>query len=68
MILTQDDIPAINRYFPATDINSMRFLTHDRDKLVLYLARLNELSITEASEQLDPVIAAQPTENLQHVG
>jgi hypothetical protein len=68
MILTPDDIPAINHYFPATDINSMRFLTHDRDKLVLYLARVNELSITETSEQLDLVIAARPTENLQHVG
>ena len=68
MILTPDDIPAINHYFPATDINSMRFLTHDRNKLVLYLARVNELSIIETSEQLDRVIAARPNENLQHVG
>lgn len=46
MILTPDDILAINRYFPATDINSMRFLTHDPDTLLLYLARVNELTIT----------------------
>ena len=64
MILTPDDIPAINRFFPATDINSMRFLTHDGDKLVLYIARVNELTITETSEQLDLVIAARPTKNL----
>ncbi|WP_438960544.1 hypothetical protein [Nereida sp.] len=68
MILTPDDIPTINRYFPATDISSMRFLPHDRDKLVLYLARVNELLITETSEQLDLVIATPPTENSQHVG
>ena len=68
MILTPDDIPAINRYFPATDINSMRFLTHDHDKLVLYLARVNELTIIEASEQLEMVLAARPAETLQHVG